>query len=324
MNLLSQVELVSLDVRKWSGQRKLTETDLGIPEGTMPPEELASLGSIKLITNESIASFEAIKKRARRACTTVGTRFIAGCWAVPLARVQELVEILGLLKAEYESELDVLVRDYDKALDTQCEKFPQWGELIRSKAPGAEVIKAAMSFEYQTFTIGEGQAPQALQSQVASMGGTLSREIEAEAKSIWQSSFEGRAEVGQRALNPMRLLLDKLRSFAWMNPGVAAMAQGLENVLASVPQTGRLIGNDFDKVSGALLLMSSGRFAQHATAMNASLAGTGPVMPQNVTPATPAPQPAAPAPAKVQAPAPAVKPTPKPVVKPASCVEAFV
>lgn len=303
MNVLSNVELVSLDIRKWSGLKKLTEKDLGITPGTLPPEELASLGSIRLIDNDALDIFEALKKRARRAATTVGTRFIAGCWAVPNDRVSDLVKVLMEIESEYTAAIGTLLSGYDASLDAQCAKFPQWSHLIREKSPEPAVIEQALAFRFQTFKVAEGSLPDTLTKEVDGLAGTLVREIEVEARNIWESSFEGKTEVTQRALNPMRVLLDKLRSFAWLNPSVKGMSQALEAILVAAPSTGKVSGADFDAVNTGLLLMMSGRLVQHANGLAA--ATPSPQVAPQPTQSTPVttPKPSTPSPG-------AVKPTP--------------
>lgn len=288
MDILSNVELVALDIRKWSAHKKLTEEDLGLAKGTLPPEQLATLGSIKLVDSGALDKFEALKKRAFRACSAVGTRFIAGCWAVPNPRVRELVDILAALKEEYEAALVDLLDGYAAAIDDQANRFPTYAHLIRAKAPPALTIQAAIAFGYQTFRVAEGQAPESLAAEVNGLSDTLAKEIEQEAKLIWSSSFEGKAQCGQRALNPLKGLLDKLRSFAWLNPSVSSMATSLESMLISLPKTGSLVGADFDSVRSFVLLMMSGRLAQHAVGLaQAPVVAPTPV----VAAAAPAPAP---------------------------------
>lgn len=298
MDILSNVELVALDIRKWSAHKKLTEEDLGLAKGTLPPEQLATLGSIKLVDGTALDKFEAIKKRAFRSCSAVGTRFIAGCWAVPNPRVRELSDILSALKEEYEAALVDLLANYASAIDEQAKRFPAYAHLVRAKAPPAATIQGAISFGFQTFRVSEGQAPESLVAEVGGLADTLAKEIEQEAKLIWASSFEGKAQCGQRALNPLKGLLDKLRSFAWLNPSVSSMASQLETLLVGLPKTGSLVGADFDTVSSFVLLMMSGRLAQHAVGLaQASVAAPAPAAAVTKPAASPVPPAAKPVPA---------------------------
>ena len=54
-NALNDVVVVSLDVRIWSGRKKLRPEDL-TASGRLPPKDLVSLGSKKIFDPESTAS----------------------------------------------------------------------------------------------------------------------------------------------------------------------------------------------------------------------------------------------------------------------------
>ena len=80
--ITDQLTLVMLDIRIWSGRKKLRPEDLRLSGDEIPPEDLVSLGSKRVCDPESLKAFYRLKQSAERACLRVGTRFLGG-FAIP-------------------------------------------------------------------------------------------------------------------------------------------------------------------------------------------------------------------------------------------------
>ena len=59
--LLSRLVLIALQVKLWSGRRKLSTDDLGLAGGSLPPDVVASLGSKRVCDPASIRVFANMK-----------------------------------------------------------------------------------------------------------------------------------------------------------------------------------------------------------------------------------------------------------------------
>ena len=62
-NALNDVIVVSLDVRIWSGRKKLRPEDL-TTSGRLPPKDLVSLGSKKIFDPKALKPFAEVKRKA--------------------------------------------------------------------------------------------------------------------------------------------------------------------------------------------------------------------------------------------------------------------
>ena len=71
--VLDRLVAVNLDVRIWSGRKKLTAEDLSLG-ADVPPEDLVSLGSKRVCDPEAIKVFHRLKQQAERICLTGGMR----------------------------------------------------------------------------------------------------------------------------------------------------------------------------------------------------------------------------------------------------------
>ena len=81
--ILERVVLVKVEANIYGARKKLKKEDLVLADGSkLPPEDLASLGSKRLLDPEQLTVFNRLKKEAERICLRVGTRFLGG-FAIP-------------------------------------------------------------------------------------------------------------------------------------------------------------------------------------------------------------------------------------------------
>lgn len=275
-NILSEVEVVHLNIALWTGAARLTEADLGLPAGSLPPKELASLGSIKLIEPEEIAKFNALKKRAQRLCEDYGVRFI-GAYAIAKTRIVELAEKLDAILEEGMVAKKSLIARYADALDDFCKKHSTYSAVIREKAPTEQYLSNRIWFDYQVFQVSNStSASNGLAKEVGGLADKLALEISKEAKAIWEEQLEGRAEVRPRTLNSLRVLLDKMTSLSFLNPDIRLMSQALAQTLNTLP-VGNIGGAELDKVTSLVLVLSDPeRMRNHAKGLSATAAAAAP------------------------------------------------
>ena len=91
------------------------------------------------------------------------------------------------------------------------------------------------------------------------MGGLaaqLRREVAQQIKTAWESSFEGRISVGQKALRPIRSALEKAKGLMFLDGGLGPIIESVEKTLSGLPRTGELQGRDFAAVCGAIHILS--------------------------------------------------------------------
>lgn len=287
-NVLDRFEAVMIDIRLWSAMKKLTEADLNLPPNTLPPKELASLSSIRIIDPEKLDIFETLKRRATRLCEKFGVRFLGG-YAIPKDRIAELLPELQKICSEGEEERAKLVDTYTRSIDEFCEKWPNYSHLIREKAPTPGAVEKKIQFDYQIFAVGKpdsADAAKSLNKVVHGLADQLADEIAKVSNDIFETSFKGKVEVKQTAINSLQPVLKKMQSLSFLNPAVASVALKLETVLGSLPKTGKIEGAHYDSVLSVLLLMSdANRMREHADGLSDALdAISAPVIPAATTP----------------------------------------
>ena len=95
----NDVIVVSLDVRIWSGRKKLRPEDL-TASGRLPPKDLVSLGSKRLCDPDALQPFLQLKRRAEARCQAVGVRF-ARAFAIPKAAAKPVLSDLNSLAEQF-------------------------------------------------------------------------------------------------------------------------------------------------------------------------------------------------------------------------------
>ncbi|WP_342632822.1 DUF3150 domain-containing protein [Marinobacter alkaliphilus] len=258
VEILEQVVCVSLDVRIWSGRRMLKKEDLMV-QGTLPPSDLVSLGSKKIIDPSELSVFDALKKRMERACLEYGTRFLGG-YAVPLERFNELsAELNAVVNEAVEKKKDLLDR-YDALIDSWCAKHPTYESIIRKAAVPSPVVADRISFNWMSFRVNpvmnDDASEDRLETQVKGLGQKLLDEISKEADVIYKRSFKDKQEVTQKIIAPIRRLQKKMVSLSFVDNRIKPLSKEIDDVLDALPKTGKLKGMEFFALRGLMELLS--------------------------------------------------------------------
>ena len=132
IDTLSKLLLVDLNVSIWSGRKKLRTEDLGAGV-TLPPSELASLGSKKIINSDELKEFENLKRRAVRLLELNGVRFLGG-YGLPDEVAPEVAAELEDIKRKFEDQRVAFIKAYDSNFDAWVNKWanPQWRSAVLS------------------------------------------------------------------------------------------------------------------------------------------------------------------------------------------------
>jgi len=257
-NILENVVLLNISFKVWSGRRKLTPADLKLADGSeLPPESLARLGSKRVIDPQRLNDMLALRTEAHRLALSVGTRLMGG-YAVPQVRLVEIKDQLDALVERGKELRSELLKDLSSAIEEWKVKNPGWEALIERANITPERVESATSFSWQVYHIQPCQGEEeGLSREIGGMAGQLRHEIEVEARSLWKKSFQGRTEVGQKAIRPIRTLLKKMDGLSFLEEGMEEYVKGLQDLLTSLPKKGPLTGGAFAAVCGIVSLLGN-------------------------------------------------------------------
>lgn len=267
--ILDKTICINLVCTLWSGRRRLTRDDLGLGSDALPPEDLASIGSLKLCDPKELTKLNSIKRAAERDCDRVCVRFLSG-YATDKDNEAELIAKLTERKQQFEAQAKLFVSTLHKEFDQWIAQHPQHEALIRKALPSVADVASRLSFDFQIYRVGavDEDAASAVNRGLVQATGGLSQqlfaEIESEAQTTWKRTYDGRATVGQKALRPIRAIREKMQALQFLDARVLPLIEHIDAVLNAVPKSGTLEGSDYLSVVGLLrLLGDSERMAQH-------------------------------------------------------------
>ena len=261
MRVLEKTVCVLLSCTLWTGRRRLHPEDLGTLAEELPPEELASMGSLKLCDPAELRELARIKRRAERALERLAVKFLGG-YATDEANVDAIVDKLTELKAQFDAAASRVVSGLQGMIDKWVDEHPEWEEAIRRNPPNVNRIAAQLGFEYQIIRVvppSNDGAPEndGLERAVGGLSQQLYREISVQARTVLKRSFEGKDSVGQRALGAIKAIAEKLDALVYLDGGIRLVLTKVKAVRDALPKTGAICGQDLVEVVGLLSLLSN-------------------------------------------------------------------
>lgn len=259
--ILGDLRLIQLDVKIWSGGEKLLPSDLGLNPGDVPPEALAKLGRKVVFDPKKLKIFHACKKEVERTILAVGTRFLKG-FAVPAAKFDELLGRILPPIEKFRSTQQALIPVFNDICAAWVSENPEWAVMLSNAKPSVACIEK-MQFGLQAFSIepvsvaGVPEAEEGLEKEIHGLAGQLRQEIEIQARAVWKQSFMGKREVTQKALRPIREMVEKIDGLKFLEPSLFDLVDGIKAVLGSLPKKGILKGQHLAQVCGILSLLGN-------------------------------------------------------------------
>ena len=261
MQVLDSLLALNLDISLWSARKKLQAEDFG--GATLPPEDLASLGSKKIADPESLRIFSTLKSRAFNFLDRHGVRFMGG-WAIPEAKADVIVRELMSIRDLFLEEKERFLSGYDESIRAWVEKHDAWGDIIRNSTVSSDYVRSRIDFRWQLYKVAPvmQHADNAvvleagLAEEVTNLGNTLFAEISKEASDIWKRVYAGKMEVTHKALSPLRTLHSKLVGLAFVEPHVMPAADIIKAALDRMPtKKGCITGADLLLLQGVVSML---------------------------------------------------------------------
>jgi hypothetical protein len=259
--ILDQVVLVKVEANIYGARKKLKKEDLMLVDGSkLPPEDLASLGSKRLLDPEQMAIFNRLKKEAERICLRVGTRFMGG-FIIPIAAAGEITTELDRIAQDFAlAKIDFLA-GYDAAVNDWVVKHPEYASILEKAVDSVELVSTRLSFDYLVVavTVPE-QLPakdrERLESKVGSLSEQMFYEISVEANHLIEQSLLGKEQVTRSALRPIKRIRDKLDGLGFLDYRVAPVVTTIDNLLTRIPERGAIEGSLLQEIMATAMLLA--------------------------------------------------------------------
>lgn len=245
-----------LDVSMWSGRAKMSRDDLKDPDA-VPPDALASLGTLKLIDPDRLKIFNAIKRRALRMLESHGVTFLNG-FVVAEDKVDYIDDELVKLKDEYSTNVSKLVADYQSQCDDWLQKNAQWAHILRPRLPSDTDIMRKFGFDWTLFKVqpassrSSHQGTAALEDAKAGLGSVAVVEVSKMLGECARNLLrDGRDTYNSNSFSAVDKAVNKCRELAFINPELGVLSSLIESVKSGV-LNGSLSNDVFRVVFAAL------------------------------------------------------------------------
>ena len=259
--ILERVVLVKVEANIYGARKKLKKEDLVLADGSkLPPEDLASLGSKRLLDPDQLTVFNRLKKEAERICLRVGTRFLGG-FAIPneaaagiTAELERIAQDFAVAKTEF-------LAGYDAAVTDWVVRHPEFAGIIEQAVDSVEFVSTRLSFDYLVVTVGlpEALPPEdvaRLETKIGSMSEQMFYEISVEANQFIEQSLLGKDQVTRNALRPIRRMRDKLDGLGFLDYRVAPVVNTIDDLLARIPDKGAIAGGILQEILATAMLLA--------------------------------------------------------------------
>lgn len=251
---------VTLEVHLWSGRKRLKKDKLIAqnPEfARLPPESLATLGSIKICDTDELAPFLRMKREAEKLLSNNGLP-ILGTVGIPENKLDTVYKGLCSIKAEFDQAHDGFYKRFNKAIEEwrgQAENA-DWVNLLND-IPSPEQVAGKMSFGFHLCRV---SAPSSAEfsdanvmyaKQMTGLKGELFADAAREAEILITKYLTGkdasgvnkqRDKVTWKTLRPLKRIGEKFESFSFLDVTCKPMAQMIDHVLGLLPTDGPIDG----------------------------------------------------------------------------------
>ena len=259
--ILERVVLVKVDANLYGARKKLKKEDLVLADGSkLPPEDLASLGSKRLLDPDKLSIFNRLKKEAERICLRIGTRFMGG-FIIPAELASATTSDLERIAQDFAQAKSEFLLGYDAAVSEWVVRHPEFAGIIERAVDSVEFVATRLSFDFLVITVGmpDTLPPEEqvrLASKIASLSEQMFYEISVDANLLLEQSLLGKEQVTRNALRPIRRMRDKLDGLSFLDYRVAPVVNTIDDLLARIPKQGAIVGSLLQEILAATMLLA--------------------------------------------------------------------
>lgn len=255
-DVFQEIVLVNVDNAIWSGYKRTTDGDLAKMNATLPGGGIITKGGKKIFPTETLKPFNTLKKEISRKLTSVGVSALGGSSrVVPVSEMKDLEKFLEVCRTKYNSLIADFANNYDANLAKHLENIdePVVCEIVtRSTLSKDEAVKR-FRFITDIFNIvpkGDGEGL------VNNLANKLFSEISTSARDAYEKSFLGKPRVGQRALNQVVSIRNKLSGLSMLDgKNIQPIVDTIDDVLNSMPDEGWIEGVNYSALIGLVSML---------------------------------------------------------------------
>ena len=256
IKVLDNILALHLEVNIWTARKKLSPEDFA--GATLPPDDLASLGSKRICDPEDLRVFGTLKARAVSLLDRHGVRFLGG-WAIPENQADAIVTELEQILHDFNTAKEDFLARYDESVREWIAKHPGWEQIIFDSTVSADYVRSRMGFLWRLYRIMPPDPADpvmvGIKDEVEGLGQTLFGEVSKAATEAWHKCFAGKTEITRKALSPLRTIHQKLSGLSFVEPRVSPVADLIHTAFEHLPKRGRIEGANLLMLQGLVSLL---------------------------------------------------------------------
>jgi hypothetical protein len=276
--IFDKIVLVNVDNAIWSGYKRTTDGDLAKMNASLPGDGIITKGGKKIFPTETLKPFNTLKKEISRKLMSVGVSALGGSSrVVPVSEVKDLEKFLATCEAKYNSLLADFANDYDVNLSNHLNaiKTPVVREIVERSVLKVDEAVGRFRFLTDIFTIvpkGDGEGL------VNNLANKLFTEVSTAARDAYEKSFQGKPRVGQRALNQVVAIRNKMAGLSMLDgKNIQPIIDSINDVLGSMPDDGWIEGVHYSALIGLVnMLCDPEDMLKHAEKVQQGIASSAP------------------------------------------------
>lgn len=255
-DIFNQIVLVNVSNPIWSGYKRTTEGDLAKMNATLPGGGIITKGGKKIFPVDSFTPFNTLKKEISRKLISVGVSALGGsARVIPVEKSKEIQTFLDESKQKFDELLEDFASNYDEKLENHLSsiKEPVVREIVSNSALTKDQALSRFGFYTDVFKIvpkGDGIGL------VNNLASKLFAEVATAASEAYEKSFQGKPRVGQRALNQVVAIRNKMAGLSMLDGNnIQPIVDSIDKVLNKMPKDGWIESVNYDALIGLVSML---------------------------------------------------------------------
>ncbi len=232
-----------------------TETVLGKNGYTLPKECRATNGTKYFMDRSVLNKLQACRNRLVKFLESVSIRYLGG-YAAPIEKRPEILEMIKAEEDEFNKiKRQELLAHYDQWVDKWCSQFPDIAGQLKASAPSLEKVRDRNVFAVNVFQVRPLDGAEAIAAD-KQMGETLFREVNRDARNLFNSSFRGKTECTRKAIACIERIGKKLQGLSFLDSRALPLYTEVFARIAKLPKHGPYKDADFMEASNIVLRLA--------------------------------------------------------------------
>lgn len=241
--ILGQHSIVVPIIRAWTGTAKLGRDDLVTPDA-LPPDHLATAGSIRLVPPAELSFVKSIKGKIWHRVRAFGLPLEGMGTLVQDAQLPDVEKFLQHMQLRWETDVNSFISGITRGtvLTEWLAANPEWAGVIRAKLPAdLESLRARFSFRWQTYHVvpaDEEKAQELAEEIHLSAFERLVEELKDMTDKAFASETPARDGLPRRVLSLFNTMRQRCDALALMNPDAAVFSRVLTQMQGLIASAG--------------------------------------------------------------------------------------